>query len=116
MTHVLYRALEKVFQVKLFRDLTFHHARPRGAKHQFEYWGAVMHSLGYHPLYVVGRVPKNMVGRYLAIKGSLNMLRGYLRACLGSADLFISSFEPSLRKFVLTEQSRRIAKVTTGLL
>ena len=115
-TWLLYKALEKGFQVKLFRDLTCHHARPRGAKHQFEYWGAAMHSLGYHPLYAVGRVAKNMVGRYLAIKGSLNMLRGYLRACLGSADLFISSFEPSLRKFVLTEQSRRIAKVVTGLL
>lgn len=115
-TWLLYKAVEKGFQVKLFDDLNFEHLRPRGAKHQFEYWGAAMHTLGYHPLYAIGRIAKNAVGPDIAISGSLNMLRGYLLAHFASVDPFISPFEPSLRKLVHRQQAYRITRIASTLL
>ncbi len=114
-TWLLYRALANGFGVKLFDDLIFEHVRPRGAKHQFAYWGAAMRGLGYHPLYAVGRIAKNMFGRNVALRGSLNMARGYLQASLGSSDFFISPFEPSLRSFVHVQQACRIASIMSSL-
>jgi glycosyltransferase involved in cell wall biosynthesis len=114
-TWLLYKAEEKGFKVKLFDDLLFNHARPRGAKHQFVYWGAAMQTLGYHPLYAIGRIAKNAMARSIAIRGSLNVFRGYLQACLGSGDSFIAPFEPSLRKFVRSAQAYRIMNIVSAL-
>jgi hypothetical protein len=110
-TWLLYKALEKGFEVRLFGDLVFQHLRPRGEKHQFAYWGAAMCTLGYHPLYAAGRIAKNLVTQKVAVKGSLNMLRGYIEAHLGSSDPFMRPFESSLRRFVHTEQVRHIARL-----
>jgi glycosyltransferase involved in cell wall biosynthesis len=112
-TWLLYKAEEKGFKVKMFDDLLFNHARPRGATHQSLYWGAAMQTLGYHPLYAIGRITKNAMTRPMAFKGSLSLRRGYLQACLGSADFFIQPFEPSLRKFVRTTQSTRIMSIVS---
>ncbi len=109
-TWLLYKALERKFEVKLFDDLVFHHMRPRGAKHQFAYWGAAMYTLGYHPLYTVGRIAKNTIGRGISVKGSLHLVRGYLQARLGPSDPFMSPFERSLRKFVFREHAKEIGK------
>ena len=115
-TWLLYKAVEKEFQVKLFDDLNFEHLRPRGAKHQFAYWGAAMHTLGYHPLYAIGRIAKNAIGPDIAISRSLNMLRGYLLAHFATVDTFISPFEPSLRKLVHIQQANRITRIASTLL
>jgi hypothetical protein len=110
-TWLLYKAEEKGFKVRLFDDLTFDHARPRGAKHQFLYWGAAMQTLGYHPLYALGRIAKNTIFRSMSLKGSIRFFRGYLQACLGSEDTFISPFEPALRRFVRVSQTKRIVRI-----
>jgi glycosyltransferase involved in cell wall biosynthesis len=114
-TWLLCKAEEKGFRVKLFDDLVFIHARPRGTKHHFVYWGAAMQALGYHPLYAIGRIAKNAITRSITIKGSANLLRGYLQASLGSTDSFIVPFEPSLRKFTRTSQANRITKIVGAL-
>ena len=114
-TWLLYKASERGFEGKVFDDLVFEHFRPRGAEHQFLYWGAAMHALGYHPIYAFGRIAKNLVIRRVAVKGSLNMLRGYVLASLGSSDPFILSFESSLRRFVRAQQSRRMASVARSI-
>ncbi len=72
-----------------------------------------MQTLGYHPLYALGRMAKNVMARP---KGSLNMLRGYFQAQLGSDDAFISPFEPSLRSYVSLEQAHKIANVVVSFL
>ena len=115
-TWLLYKAEEKGFKVRLFDDLAFGHARPRGAKHRFFYWGAAMQTLGYHPLYALGRIAKNVLSRSMTLRGSLVFFRGYLQACLGSEDSFISPFEPTLRRFVRTSQARRIIDMIAALL
>ncbi len=115
-TWLLYKASEMGLELRLFDDLPFEHLRPRGAGHQFTYWGAAMGTLGYHPLYAMGRIAKNTLVRSIAVKGSLNMLRGYLQAQLGSDDSFIKPHERSLRDFISTEQAQRIAGIVTSLL
>ena len=107
-TWLLYKAQEEGLRVKLFDDLIFDHLRPRGTMHQFTYWGASMHVLGYNPLYALGRIAKNLVKRQVSFKGSLNMLRGYVQASLGSSDPYLYPLDKSFRRFVSTQQSRRI--------
>jgi len=115
-TWLLYKASMKSCEVRLFDDLPFQHVRPRGTGHQFGYWGAAMGTLGYHPLYAVGRIAKNAFIRSIGVKGSVNMLRGYVQSQLGSEDPFISPFEQHLREFVMAEQSRRIQTIAATII
>jgi len=110
-TWLLYKASEKALRVQLYEDLTYEHARPRGAGHQFVYWGAAMGTLGYHPLYAVGRIAKNALTPTLGVKGAVTMLRGYIQSRLGSEDPFISRFDDSLRDHVKKDQVRRIRRI-----
>ena len=112
-TWLLYKAAERGFEVRLFDDLTYEHARPRGAEHQFVYWGAAMGALGYHPLYAIGRITINAVRPSFAPRRAVSMLRGYLQSHLGSSDTFISSYDHSLQSFVRRKQSQRITQVIT---
>ncbi len=114
-TWLLYKASQEGLAVRLFDDLAFEHTRPRGSGHQFAYWGAAMGALGYHPLYAMGRIAKNALVGSVAVRGSLNMLRGYLQAQLGSEDPFISPFELGFRKHVNKEQAHRIAEIAVSL-
>ena len=115
-TWLLYTAAMKGYEVRLFNDLHFEHLRPRGTGHQFGYWGAAMGALGYHPLYAAGRIAKNALFRSIGVKGSVNMLRGYIQSQLGSEDPFISPFDQHLRDFVRTEQIRRIQMIAGAML
>jgi len=112
---LLFKAEQKGREVRLFEDLTFEHVRPRGATHQFVYWGAAMGTLGYNPLYAMGRLAKNAVKRSVSLTGSVSMLRGYLQSKVGSADAFITPFDPQLRDFVRREQSCKIARIAASL-
>lgn len=115
-TWLLYKAEEEGFEVRLFDDLVFEHKRPRGTMHQFAYWGAAMHALGYQPIYACGRIGKNLIERNVSLKGSLNMLRGYLQGFLGSSDPFLLPLEPSLRRFVRIQQSCRVVSLARSIL
>jgi biofilm PGA synthesis N-glycosyltransferase PgaC len=110
-TWLLCKAQERGADVKLFDDLTFDHVRPRGTIHQFTYWGASMHVLGYNPLYALGRIAKNLIKREVPIRGSLNMLRGYIQGSLDPSDPYFSPLERSLREFVSMQQTRRIGNI-----
>ena len=115
-TWLLYKAREKGQRVKLIGEVRFEHMRRRGAKHQLTYWGAAMHGLGYHPLYAVGRIAKNVVTRTTTVRGAVNMLRGYTQACLGSADPFIRPYDSSLRRFVRENQVLSIVRAASSVL
>jgi hypothetical protein len=115
-TWLLYAASARGLKAQLFGDIVFEHLRPRGTKHQFLYWGAAMQTLGYHPLYALGRITRNLLVHPLALKGPVNMFRGYLQAKLGCGDPFISPFEPSIRAYVRQEQAYRIANIVGSLL
>jgi hypothetical protein len=107
---LLYEASQSGYQTKLLNGVSYTHVRPRGAKHAFTYWGAAMYTLGYHPLYAMGRITKNLVKDH-SLKSAIGLLRGYLTAKMGSPDPFLSPFGPSFRKFVYMQQSREITRV-----
>ena len=104
---LLYQAKQKGLEAKLFNDLVYEHVRPRGTVHQFIYWGAGMYTLGYHPLYALGRIAKNLVKTF-SLKQSLGLLKGYVIAVLGSSDPFMTRFDSSTRRFVNAQQKREI--------
>jgi|SRR5208283_4974507 len=106
---LLYEASQSGYQTKLLKGISYIHVRPRGAKHAFTYWGAAMYTLGYHPLYAMGRIIKNMAKDH-SLRSSVGLLRGYLTAKIGSSDPFLSPFGPSFRKFVHKQQSREISR------
>jgi glycosyltransferase involved in cell wall biosynthesis len=112
---LLYKALQEGLNAALYPDLIYEHLRPRGSLHQFAYWGSAMHALGYHPLYALGRMAKNLVRRQIQTAGSVTMLSGYLRAILGSSDPFISPLEKPLRGFVHAWQANRIRQLVITL-
>lgn len=114
-TWLLYAAAQKGLKVRLFDDVMFDLLQPRGTRHQFIYWGAAMQTLGYHPLYALGRIARNAVSPTIAPKRAVNMMRGYLEAGLGSNDRFLSPFDASLRSFVRQQQAYRIASVVESL-
>lgn len=113
---LLYQADMRGKKVSLFNDLAYTHVQPRGTKHQFVYWGAAMQTLGYNPLYALGRIAWNAVTPTLDPRRAVNMLRGYVQAKLGSNDSFIAPFEPSLRAFVTHQQTLRIIRIVSSLL
>lgn len=113
---LLYMASLNGLKASLFGDLVFEHFQPRGAKHQFIYWGAAMRTLGYHPLYAMGRIAKNALTTTVGPKGSIKMLRGYFQARLGSDDEFVAPFDSVLRQFVYRQQAQRIVRVVMSIL
>jgi hypothetical protein len=115
-TWLLYKAAQMGMETRLYDDVQFEHARPRGAQHQFTYWGAAMRGLGYHPLYAMGRIAKNALIQPIGVKGAVNMLRGYLQSQLGSEDLFLSPYDDPLRQFVKNDQKRRIRRIVTAII
>jgi len=112
---LLFKAAQMGLETRLFSELAYSHVRPRGSSHQFTYWGAAMFTLGYSPLYALGRIARSLV-KLSSMRTSMGLLRGYLTAALGSADPFIAPFEPSLREFVSLQQRRRISLVVTSML
>jgi len=112
---LLFKAAQKGFETQLFSEFVYAHVRPRGTSHQFTYWGAAMYTLGYHPLYAMGRVARSLI-KLTSLNAPLGLLRGYLAAALGSSVPFVAPFDPSLRKFVSIQQRREIGRVTVSAL
>jgi hypothetical protein len=112
---LLYRAEQEGYEYRLFNDLVYAHVRPRGTSHRFTYWGAAMHTLGYHPLYALGRIVRNLV-KQKSVKSALGLLAGYLNAVLGSSDHFMDPFDPEIRNYVRRRQSREISRLVSNKL
>ena len=110
---LLFKAEQMGFETKLFSKFVYTHVRPRGTGHQFTYWGAAMYTLGYHPLYALGRVARSLV-KLTSLKASMALIKGYFTAAVGSSDPFVAPFDPSLRNFVSGQQGREIARVVVS--
>lgn len=107
---LLFKAAQMGLETKLYSQLVYSHVRPRGTSHQFTYWGAAMFTLGYCPLYALGRVARSLV-KLSSPSISIGLIRGYLTAAFGSADPFIAPFDSSLRSFVSLQQRQRIIRL-----
>ena len=54
-SEILFRVFLNGYKAEVFNDVIFEHQEELGHGHNFEEFGRGMKSLGYHPLYVLGR-------------------------------------------------------------
>jgi len=89
----------------------FSHTRPLGANHHFYEFGASMRTLGYDPLFVLGRFVQCFVsGRPMGRIGALQMLYHYVSYHPKQVG-YDSMYDPEIRKAIRTRQRTRIMQI-----
>lgn len=89
----------------------FSHTRPLGTNHHFYEFGASMRTLGYHPLFVLGRfVQCFLTGRPMGRIGAVQMLYHYLSYSPKQVG-YDSMYDPEIRKAIRTRQKTRILQI-----
>jgi len=105
---VLHTAVQQGYACAVFDDARFEHVRPLGTNHHFYEFGASMRTLGYHPLFVLGRFLVYFVtGRPIGRVGALYMLYYYLSYKPKEAG-YDSMHDGDVRSFIRKHQLKRI--------
>lgn len=105
---VLHTAAKYGYTYRVFADARFTHTRPLGKNHHFYEFGASMRTLGYHPLFALGRFALYFVsGRPIGRMGALYMFYHYLSYKPKEAG-YDSMYDRETRQFIRDYQMRRI--------
>lgn len=108
-----------ILQISLYHGLKnlinnnarFSHIRPLGTNHHFYEFGASMRTLGYHPLFVLGRFIQCFVsGHPMGRMGALQMLYHYLSYHPKQVG-YDSMHDPEIRRAIRTRQKTRIMQI-----
>jgi len=107
---ILYKALQSGYNVRKLSELEYDHKRTFGVGHKFIEYGPAMRCLGYHPLFVLARVARNIVSRKTGISpsASVRMLSDYFCEAKWKDDPYFHYHEGELRIFVRSMQKRRL--------
>jgi glycosyltransferase involved in cell wall biosynthesis len=110
---ILFKALQLGFEIKIFPEITYKHARKFGSKHNFIEYGASMRCLGYTTLFVIGRSMRNILfGRDIPIKASLKMIYDYIFADIKFRhDPYYKPYDEEFRRFVKNLQYKRLKEL-----
>lgn len=107
---VLYVALKNGFKCIVVPDARFIHTRKLGTEHHFYEFGASMRTLGYHPIFAIGRFLQYFVsGKPIGRIGAINMLYYYISYKPKHAG-YDSMYDPVTRKAIRNIQKRRIVQ------
>lgn len=105
---VLHTAVQHGYTFAVFDDARFEHTRPLGKNHHFYEFGASMRTLGYHPLFVLGRFALYFAtGRPTGRLGALYMLYHYLSYKPKDTG-YDSLHDRDVRNFIRRHQLKRI--------
>jgi glycosyltransferase involved in cell wall biosynthesis len=109
---ILYKALQMGYDVRKLADLKYEHKRVFGVGHKFIEYGPAMRCLGYHPMFVLARVARNILTNKTGISrsASIQMFFDYLFETKWKDDPYFRYFEPDLRAFVRDIQKKRLFK------
>jgi glycosyltransferase involved in cell wall biosynthesis len=108
---ILQISLYQGFKNLVNNNARFSHTRPLGANHHFYEFGASMRTLGYHPLFVLGRFVQCFVtGQPMGRMGALLMLYHYLSYNPKQVG-YDSMYDPEIRKAIRTRQRMRIMQL-----
>jgi len=108
---VLFTAVLHGYTYKIFNNIKFKHVRQLGKDHHFYEFGASMRTLGYHPLFVIGRFFLYFLyGKPLGRKGAIFMFYSYLTFSPKESGYY-SLYDKEIRKFISDIQCRRIKKI-----
>lgn len=92
-------------------EARFSHTRPLGTNHQFYEFGASMRTLGYHPLFVLGRFTQCFfAGKPMGRLGAIRMLYYYL-TYEPKKEGYDSMYDPEIRKAIRFRQKSRILQI-----
>jgi glycosyltransferase involved in cell wall biosynthesis len=107
-TIIFYSAIQNNLKYKVIPEARFLHTRALGSNHHFYEFGASMRTLGYHPLFALGRFLKYFCsGKPIGRIGSLYMLYHYL-SYRPKEKGYDSMFEAHIRKNIRRIQTKRI--------
>ena len=109
-TIIFYSAIQNNFKHKVVPEARFVHTRALGSNHHFYEFGASMRTLGYHPLFVLGRFLKYFCsGKPIGRVGSIYMLYHYL-SYRPKEKGYDSMFDADIRKNIKRIQTKRIMR------
>ncbi len=115
---ILYKALQMGYKVRKLSDLKYEHKRVFGVGHKFIEYGPAMRCLGYHPMFVLARVARNILTNKTGISksASIRMFFDYLFENKWKDDPYFHYFEDDLRAFVRHYQKQRLFKKLATIL
>jgi glycosyltransferase involved in cell wall biosynthesis len=113
---VLHTAALNGYTYTVFHDVRFKHTRELGKNHNFYEFGASMRTLGYHPLFAIGRLSVYFIsGKPIGRIGALYMLYFYL-IYRPKMDGYDSMHDIEVRKHIRKSQLRRVKLFLSALL
>jgi len=108
---ILQMSLYHGFKNVINNDARFSHTRQLGANHHFYEFGASMRTLGYHPLFVLGRFMQCfLTGRPIGRIGAIRMLYYYL-SYRPKQQGYDSMYDLEIRKAIRIRQKTRIKQI-----
>jgi glycosyltransferase involved in cell wall biosynthesis len=108
---ILQMSLYHGFRNVVNNDARFSHTRQLGANHHFYEFGASMRTLGYHPLFVLGRfIQCFLTGRPIGRIGAIRMLYYYL-SYRPKQQGYDSMYDLEIRKAIRIRQKTRIKQI-----
>ena len=108
---ILQMSLYQGFKNLVNNDARFSHTRQLGANHHFYEFGASMRTLGYHPLFVLGRFAQCfLTGQPIGRMGAVHMLYYYL-SYKPKQDGYDSMYGSEIRKAIRVRQKTRITQI-----
>jgi glycosyltransferase involved in cell wall biosynthesis len=107
---ILYKAMQLGYNVRKLQDLKYDHVRTFGTGHNFVEYGPAMRCLGYHPLFVLARIARNLITQKTGISrsASIRMLFDYLFQSRWQNDPYFKYFDSDVRTFVRKLQEQRL--------
>jgi glycosyltransferase involved in cell wall biosynthesis len=110
---ILYEAKRCHYSSNVIADAKFEHLRPLGKSHKFYEFGAGMRTLGYHPLFALGRFFKYFItGEITGRLGAAYMLYYYLTYTPKSVG-YDRMYDYNIRKSIRDYQVQRIKSIIT---
>ncbi|MDQ6864629.1 MAG: glycosyltransferase family 2 protein [Thermoproteota archaeon] len=108
---ILYEASHCGYSYFVIGDAKFEHLRPLGETHKFYEFGASMRTLGYHPIFALGRFLKYLVtGEVTGRLGAIYMLYYYLTYSPKSGG-YDRMYDKNLRHHIRENQVQRLKNI-----
>jgi len=107
-TEMLTRVSMNNMKYKLYNGIVFNHLDKLGHSHNFVEWGYGMKSLGYHPIWVLGRCVS--VAKTIGLKSAITMFKSYLTYKSGESNYY-SYLPEDVRAFTRKEQIDKIKRI-----
>ena len=108
---ILYEASHCGYSYIVIGDAKFEHIRPLGKSHKFYEFGASMRTLGYHPVFALGRFLKYFItGEITGRLGATYMLYYYLTYTPKSVG-YDRMYDEKIRNYIRENQVQRLKSV-----